>query len=167
MGTCVLPELCSRGGHLFLLTSSVCIITRLPGLGSRCYESARVTNDHGIALGTHTRTHTHRHNTHRQTLNPPFKSPKGMWGVCVYLLSSGLVLGVWPGFHWGGRTPSILLTTGRRYTAEAERNSAQSRGGSTSQPKKKHFKGCVQDSVELTGTCTQHSAKEKKKLRCR
>lgn len=85
-----------------------------------------------------------------------------MWGVCVYLLSSGLVLGVWPGFHWGGRTPSILLTTGRRYTAEAERNSAQSRGGSTSQPKKKHFKGCVQDSVELTGTCTQHSAKEKK-----
>lgn len=35
-----------------------------------------------------------------------------MRGVCVYPLSGGLALGVWPGFHWGGRTPSILLTSG-------------------------------------------------------
>lgn len=68
MGTCVLPELCSQGGHLFLLTSSVCIITRLPELGSRCYESARVTNDHGIALGTHTHTHA--------GCKPAFQIPK-------------------------------------------------------------------------------------------
>ena len=78
---CVLPELCSRGGHLFLLTSSVCIITRLPGLGSRCYESARVTNDHRIALGTHTHTHTHTYSIHTgtkhtQTDEPPFQIPK-------------------------------------------------------------------------------------------
>lgn len=69
-------------GALFLLTSSVCIITRLPGLGSRCYESARVTNDHGIALTTHTPTHTHagrhrrRHNIHRQTPNPHILNPQ-------------------------------------------------------------------------------------------
>lgn len=126
------------------------------------------------SLSEHTHTHSHvrtrRQNTHRQTPNPPFKSPKGMWGVCVYLLSSGLALGVWPGFHWGGQTPSILLTTGRRYAAEAGRNSAQSRGGSTSQPtqKKKHYTGCVQDSVQLTGTCTQQSMKRKGNMfRCR
>lgn len=118
-------------------------------MGSRCYESARVTNDHGIALGTHTPAHAHTQarvqTQHPQTDSKPphFKSPKGMQGVCVYLLSTGLALSVWPGFHWGGRTPSILLTTDQQYAAEAERNQAQSRRGSASQPEKnesKHYR---------------------------
>lgn len=96
---CVAPELRSRGGYLFLLTSSVCIITRLPGPGSRCYESARVTNDHG---NTHTHTCIHTHNTRTDSERLLLESPEGKRGVCVYLLSGGLALGVWPGFGWGG-----------------------------------------------------------------
>lgn len=90
-----------------------------------------------------------------------------MWGVCVYLLSSGLALSVWPGYHWGGGwTPSILLTTGWRYAAEAERKSAQSRGGSAIQPTKQTKianLGCGQDSGQLTGTCSQCHANENNK----
>lgn len=139
--TCALPELSSRGGHLFLLTSSVCIITSLPGLGSRCYESAKVTNDHAIAFRTHACTDT------TQPPSTSFKPPQGMWGVCVYLLSSGLARSVWPGFHLGGRSPSILLTTSQWYAAAgAGRNSAHGEDGSSSQSKQK----------EATQTGIQH-----------
>lgn len=127
--TCALPEQSSRGGHLFLLTSSVCIITRLPGLGSRCYESAKVTNDHKIAFRTHACIDT------TQPTSTSFRPPQGMWGVCVYLLSSGLERSVWPGFHLGGRSPSILLTTGQQHAAETGRNPAHGEPGSPSQNK--------------------------------
>lgn len=36
-------------------------------------------------------------------------------------------------------------------------------GPQVNQKTKKHYTGCVQDSVQLTGTCTQRNIKDRKK----
>lgn len=101
---------------------------RVPGLQT----TTRSLSEH-----THARRYRCGRNTQRQTFPPLLKSPKGIWGVCVYLLSSRLALGVWPGFHWGGRTPSILLTTGLRYSAERWKKNDSEQGRASKLAQKK------------------------------
>ena len=156
-GTCVLPEQCSRGGHLILLTSSVCIITRLPGLDSRCYESARVTNDHGIALGTH--AHTHRHNTDSET---PFRIPKRDAECLCLSVMRWVSTRCLAGFSLGG-TDSIHSPDNRPVIRSRGWDKLSSEQGRDLQLKKRNkdnITGCVRVGVKLSGTCTQHTAKE-------
>jgi len=156
---CVLPELCSQGGHLLLLTSSVCIITRLPWLGSRCYESARVTNDHGIALGTHTHVDAQTQHTQAESESPYLIPKRDVGCLCLSVIQwvsarclARFSLGGTESIHSPDNRPAIHSRGWEKLSAEQGRVNQ----------KKKHYTGCVQYSVQLTGTSTEHTTKEKK-----